>query len=62
VDAIFQVVYRKQSVLLIVFAFILSGLYPFIRGKIIDGQIDTRAIVSMVIYFIGFIVFITTIF
>ncbi len=61
IDALFQVMYRKESVLLIVFAFILSGFYPLIRGKIIDGQIDTRAIISMVVYLVGCLIYFITI-
>ena len=57
IDALFQVLYRKESILLIVFAFILSGCYPIIRGKIIDGQIDTRAIISIIVFALGFITY-----
>ncbi len=60
IDALFQVMYRKESVLLIVFAFILSGFYPLIRGKIIDGQIDTRAIISMAVYLVGCLIYFIT--
>jgi len=54
-DAAFQVFYRKNSFLLIVFALFLSGLYPLIRGKIVDGVIETRAIVSVALLMVAYL-------
>ena len=57
IDALFQVLYRKEDILLRVFVFVHFGLYPIIRGKIIDGQIDTRAIISIIVFALGFITY-----
>ncbi|SER06858.1 hypothetical protein SAMN02910369_02994 [Lachnospiraceae bacterium NE2001] len=60
-DAVFQVFYKKQSVLLIVIALLLSGFYPLARGWVIDGQIDTKAIIVEVAYMVSLLIFFVTI-
>ncbi len=59
-DAVFQVFYKKESILLLLFALILNGFYPLARGWIKDGVIETRAIVAEIIYGIGMLVFFIT--
>ena len=56
-DSIFNVVYMKKSVALIIVAVILNGIYPLARNWIIDGSPDKIAILLTVGYWLSLIFF-----
>jgi len=54
-DAGFNVFYGKKSILLIPFAIFLSGLYPILKGWVLDGSPDKTAIIMTVVYVLSII-------
>ena len=55
-DAIIYNIFVEKNILLIVFAVLLSGLYPVAKGKIVDNEISTVSLLLWIGYMVSILI------